>query len=447
MKFTKMSLVAALLIGSSAFAIENTKVSGDVNVYYNTNDSKGGTVNTINGNGDGSLFDAGSSAADVGLNLNLTTDLMKSDVVAVSAGAGLTVLTTLGLENNLVGNVWGGAHTAVVGTGSAYPGALGGAKVENAWWVNEAWMAASAGNTTLKVGRMALDTPLAFTETWSIEKNTFEAAAVINTDIPGTTLVGAFVGNGNGNETFGQNLTSNVQGLALTVGAVVNGDGKFATYGTNGAYAVGAINNSWKPLTVQAWYYDVMRLAQAYWLQADLSIAGALVGAQYSSATLDSNLGVTGDASDASSTFAIMAGYDMKDVFTAKVAYSSVDSKGAVGAANTATGTGASKLYTEAWWSYGYVTQLDTNSFNISITSPVNGVLDLGVYYTSADNADNATSNNRDLAEFDLTVGKTFGPLATTLVYSNIDAKDQNLDSAGNSSAYNQIQVYLTVNF
>ena len=39
MKFTKMSLVAALLIGSSAFAIDNVKVSGDAKVYYSTNDT------------------------------------------------------------------------------------------------------------------------------------------------------------------------------------------------------------------------------------------------------------------------------------------------------------------------------------------------------------------------------------------------------------------------
>jgi len=38
MKFTKMSLVTALLIGSSAFAIENTKVSGDVKLFYSADE-------------------------------------------------------------------------------------------------------------------------------------------------------------------------------------------------------------------------------------------------------------------------------------------------------------------------------------------------------------------------------------------------------------------------
>jgi hypothetical protein len=215
MKFTKLSLVAAMLIGSSAFAIENTKVSGDANLFYHTSDTNGNT----------DLFDKDGSAADVGINLNATTDLVKTDAVSVSAGAGATFLTTLGLENNLVSAPWGGSHMATLGNGSSF-----GAKVDNAWWMNEAWMAATAGKTTAKLGRMELDTPLAFTEKWSIEKNTFEAAVAINTDIPDTTLVGAYIGNGNGNEDFGQNLnggvdvpgTSGVSALGLAVGSVVN---------------------------------------------------------------------------------------------------------------------------------------------------------------------------------------------------------------------------------
>ena len=104
--------------------------------------------------------------------------------MTVSAGLKGTILTTLGLENNLVSNVWGGAHTATTATGATYGGALGGAKVENASWVNEAWVALSAGKSTAKLGRMELDTPLAFTETWTIEQNSFEAAVLINQDLP-----------------------------------------------------------------------------------------------------------------------------------------------------------------------------------------------------------------------------------------------------------------------
>ena len=445
MKITKMSLVAALLVGSSAFAIENTKVTGDANVYYNTQDKANSGLAT----GDGGLFEAQNSAADIGLNLNITTDLFKSDALSISAGAGYTVLTTLGLENNLVGNVWGGAHTAQAGTvdgglakdgtGATYGQAANGAKVNNAAWVNEAWVAISTGKSIVKVGRMELDTPLAFTEKWSIEKNTFEAAVLINQDIPDTTLVGAFVGNGNGTENFGYdgsttpvtnplaNAQSNVQTLNLAAGPVVNGNGDFTTYGTNGAYAVGAINNSWKPLTVQAWYYDVTRLATAYWLQADLNIDNILVGGQYT--------GVTVEGGDENAAAAIMLGYDMKDTVVAKIAYSQVSSKGTLTNAgfNTATsaGTAQSKLYTEAWWGYGNVTKKGAKTFNVTLEGTVSDI-DLGAYGTIC-----TIDNGQNYNEATLTASKSVGPVDATVAYIY----------AGSGDYTNALQVYLTVNF
>ena len=431
MKFTKMSLVAALLVGSSAFALENTKVSGDAKLYYSTSDAKASLTD------DTTLFNKDNSAADIALSLDATTDVMKNDLVSISAGAGMTVLTTLGLENSLVSNVWGSAHTATAPTGADYGRALGGAKVNTAWWVDEAWVAATAGKTTLKLGRMELDTPLAFTETWSVEKNTFEAVVVLNQDIPDTTLVGAYVGNGNGNEAFGENVHSNVQALGLAAAGIVNANGEFSTFGTDGAFAAGIVNNSFKPLTVQAWYYDLTRLAEAYWLQADLNMEGILAGAQYTSTKV-------GDG-DSSGTFAVMAGYEMKDMVTAKVAYSQTSDKGDLHGANTATGTGASKLYTEAWWNYGKVTQLDTSAISVSVESPVNGMVDLGLYVTMADQDVTAAGmDGNDLTEVTLTASKSFGPLDATVAYIYADANDDNDDTDDKS---NTIQAYLTLNF
>lgn len=428
-----MSLVAALLIGSSAFAIENTTVSGDANVFYGTSDAN-----------DADLFDAGSSAADIGLNLNATTDLIKTDAISISAGAGLTVLTTLGLENNLVNAVWGGAHTVTAGNGSSV-----GLKVDNAWWMNEAWVAATAGNTTAKLGRMALDTPLAFTETWTIEKNTFEGAVLINTDIPATTLIGAFIGNGNGTETFGVATGQGGAGAA----AVVNADGQFDTYGSNGAYAVAAINNSFKPLTLQAWYYDVTRVAEAYWLQADLAcekVPGLLAGAQYTALDINKNAVVAGAELGAaenitSDAYAVMLGFEKEGMFTAKASYSAIGADHSAGQ-NTATdfvgGTAQSKLYTEAWWNYGKITQADTQSFNVTVEAPVANIADVGVYYTNADQSE--TAGNNDLSELTITASKSMGPVDATLayVYANIEDNDDTTDDASNT-----LQVYLTVNF
>jgi len=424
MKFTKMSLVAALLIGSSAFAIENTKVSGDAKLYYSTSDAKAGYAALSNKS---DLFGKDNSAADAAINLNLTTDLLKNDLVSISAGAGYTVLTTLGLENNFVSNVWGSAHTATA-NGNPYP-----AKVNNANWMNEAWVAATVSKTTVKIGRMELDTPLAFTETWSIEKNTFEAAVVVNQDVPDTTIVGAYIGNGNG--TTDGSVATDIPGLTrapLAVGGVVNDGGDFNTYGKSGAYAIGVINNSFKPLTVQAWYYDLSKLATAYWLQADLNcqkIPGLIAGLQYTSTTVGNG--------DASQTFAGMVGYEVKDLLTAKLAYSNTSTDGDLFGGNTATASGASKLYTEAWWNYGQVTTAGTDAYHVSVEGNYQTV-DLGFYFTYADH-DKAVSS-QDLTEFALTASKSFGPLDTTLAYINYDL-------GKNTDTVNMIQAYLTLNF
>jgi hypothetical protein len=451
MKLTKMSLVAALLIGSSAFALDNVKMSGDANLVYQTSDAASG-YDALKGRTDGTLFSKDSSSADASVNLNVTADLLKNDLVSISAGAGYTVLTTLGLENNFVSNVWGGAHTATAGTGGQYGAALGGAKVNTASWFNEAWVAATAGKTTAKIGRMVLDTPLAFTETWSIEKNTFDAAVVVNQDIPDTTLVGAFVGNGNGTETFGYDSTttpatnpganaqSNVQANGLATAPVVNGNGDFTTYGTNGAYAVGVVNNSYAPLVAQAWYYDIISSAQAYWVQGDLDVSslgvdGLTLGGQY--VNIDASDTVAN--SDASQTVAAKIGYAMKDMFAASLSYSQVSTKGVLGAANTATSTGQSKLYTEAWWNYGQVTKLGAKSINLTVEAPVADVADFGLYVT---NVDQKTA--QDLTEVTLTASKSFGAFDGTLAYINTNyAKAGTVKSTNN----NTVQVYATLNF
>jgi len=444
MKFTKLSLVAALVIGSSAFAIENTKVSGDAKLYYNTSDAAA-TLNRDGSSTSGDLFDADNSAADIAVNLNVTTDLVKNDTVAISAGAGYTVLTTLGLENNLVGNTWGSAHTATSNNGNSFGNiaGIGGLKVNNANWVREAWVAATAGKTTVKVGRMELDTPIAFTEKWSIEQNTFEAAVVMNQDIPDTTLVGAFIGNGNGSPDGAHQVNGPVtlRTDALALAGVVNDNGDFRTFGTNGAYAIGAINNSFKPLTLQAWYYDVTRFASSYWLQADLAcekIKGLMAGVQFNSMTADT----AGAKEDM--VVAAMLGYKMEDTFTAKVAYSKVNSDGSLGGAgfNVATvgASGQSKLYTETWWggNFGNVTAASAETIKVCASTPANGIADLAVHYTSVDNA----AANQDMAELAITASKKFGPLDATLAYINTDDKAVN-----NGDASNAIQAYLTLNF
>ena len=393
-----MSLVAALLVGSSAFAIENTKVSGDARLFYSTTKQ-----------GDNDLLSKEGAFAQTALGLGLTTDL----TTGVSAGAHLTVLSTLGLEGQLVSDVWEGTN----GTSDSF-------------WFDEAWLAGTVGKTTAKIGRMQLDTPLVFSETWSIATNTFEAAVVINQDIQDTTLVGAYVGGSNG---------ANESGAGYVIAPMnPNGTTNFSQF-YNGAYAAGAINNSFAPLTAQAWYYianantnlapaTTLTGLQAYWLQADLSMDGILGGIQYTSTDYDVNGGTTTISSDA---VAVMLGYEMKDVFTAKISYSQVGKDYSAGA--NLSGSGQSKLYTEGWLNF-VVAAADTTAYNLTVEAPVAGY-DLGLYTTMTD----TSADNTATTEVTATAARSFGPLDTAIALIYFDA-----DGAAKAGT---VQAFLTYNF
>ena len=431
MKLVKMSLVAAMVMGASAFAIDNVKVSGDAKLFYSTNDM-----------GTAGLFDKASSAADTALRLGVTGDLLKGISFGVTANA----VSTLGLENNLVANTWTGAHTA-------------GNGVNDAMWISEAWMAATLGKTTAKVGRMELDTPLAFSEKWSVAANTFDAALLINQDLPDTTLVAGWVGKGNG-----VNALAPLAALSPTDGigaekdnrAAVGLDGFMAsgaamtTFVAKGAYAAAIVNNSWKPLVAQAWYYNVVNVADAYWLQADWEcqlVKNAKIGVQYADI---STKGLAAGFND-SSAYAVKVAYEGVPNLKVSAAYSEADKDGALKIANVATNNlvaAQSKLYTEAFWNYGYVGNAGAESMNVTAEYNAENIAKFGAYYTSVSNEKVGSTANLD--EIALTASKSFGALDATLAYVLTDADDQNLNAAGTAgsgSQYNTVQAYLTLNF
>ena len=445
-----MSLVAALALTANMYAIDNVKVNGDVKVYYGTADSDGTDAPDI--------FSQDASYADAALHLGLTADLSEG----VSAGISVTAVSTLGLENNLVSNTWSNTHGVTANSGASFPNqAGGGLQLDDAMWIDEMWVAGTAFDTTAKLGRQALDTPLAFTETWGIDTNTFEAAVLINQSIPDTTIVATYIGKSNGSSDDESALNLNGVGSSTPAlgGSAAAGyvalDGKFNTFGENGVYAAGIINNSFKPLTVQAWYYDMQSMAKAYWLQADIKcslVKGVLIGAQYANTELDDL------SSEDTSMYSVMLGYEMKDVMTIKAAYSSVDDDGVLGMANTATGSlatvgGQSKMYTEMWWSYGMVSSVGADSYSVTAEATVGPEVDLLLGYYNADIDPKATGNyatqdKSELSEIAFTASKSFGPLDTTLalIYDDYDAKYVGATS-DDDEKFTTLQVYLTYNF
>lgn len=421
MKLVKMSIAAAVLLGASAFAIDNIKVSGDAKLYYSTTDE--GTAS----NND--LFDQSTSAADTALRLGVTGDLLKG----VSFGVTGYAVSALGLEQNLVSNTWTGAH-----------GRTSEVAVDDRAWIGEAWLATTVGKTTVKAGRMELDTPLVYSEKWSIVPNTFGAAVLINQDLPDTTLVAAWVGQGNGVNAAGSafgGIDNSSSGVGID--GYMGAGASFGKFNESGAYAAGAINNSFKPLVAQAWYYNVSSIADAFWLQGDIDfsmVKGVKIGAQYAKMDPKGRLAGTAD----SSAYAFKLGYEGIENLKVSAAYSKADDKGTLKIANVATNnleSAESKLYTETFWNRGYVGAANAETWNIKGSYDIKDVAKFCASYTDINNAHNAfaSGTSEDLQEVAISATKSFGPLDARLAYISTDITDEKRSDT--------INAYLTLNF
>ena len=398
MKFTKLSLIAAIAV-TTAMA-SDAKISGEARLNYGTDDI--GTHDLFNKNG---------AIGDSAINLNYTKDLVKG----VTANVGVTGVSTLGLENNLVSGTW-----------VSHGGARSAAGVDDKVWIDTANLVLKPiDKTMLVVGRQTLDTPLAFTETWNLAHNTFDAVVAVDNHIEKTTLVAAYVGRGNGHNGF-----ENIDGGQSAYGALNKGQ-EAALANNKGAYAAAVVTKLIPMTTAQAWYYNVKNEANAFWLQADVAPTKELsVGGQYSQI---SPKGVV-DGADDTKAFAVKAGYTVAGVDLAG-AYSQVDDKGLVYMGNTATGgahNGQSKLYTEAWWNYGYVGQAGAKTGMVSASMG-----DFGAQYTTVSNDNDA---NLEMNEITLTASHKVGPVDATVALINTSSDNAAIDG-------NSVQAYLTAPF
>lgn len=343
----------------------------------------------------------------------------------------MTALSTLGLENNLVGAVPAAKNK---NDGTAATGSL-----DDQSWTEELYLAYTMGKTTAKIGRQALSTPLAFTENWNVVDNTFEAAVLLNNDLPDTTLVAAYVGKHNGVGLLQDNVRTDHAGRGSTVAQ----GGTFSNFGTEGAYAAGAINKSIPNTTVQAWYYNVSAVADAFWLQADAKVMDMVtIGVQY--AGMDPKLSRatvvaagypvgTEDAAGvkkSSDAFAVKAAVDVAGV-NLYAAYSSV-SDGTLGFANTATGD-KSSLYTtlgSIWMDGEIAAAPDTDAWKIGASTKMVPGVTLSASYAEAEVGANAgaiaavrgaATASTDFTAWDVVASTKAGPVDLTAIYTQFD--------------------------
>jgi hypothetical protein len=273
MKKTLVSIAAASLIVSSAMAADkgiDIVTTGQAVVYYETK--------ADNASGSKDMFDQTVSAANYGIQLNLDADLKNG----FTFGSQLSYLGTAGLEKNLVSNTRQ-STTAVTAMNN----------ISDEVSLSKIFVAKKVGNTTVKIGRQALPkslSPLAYSEDWNVFQNTFEAALLVNSDIPDTLVVGAYVGQSNA--VSGANFATFGNMKVVTDDAgTVRADGA--------AYMLTVQNTSIPMTTATVSYYDVAKIAttlegaSAIW--ADVAIAdkslpmGLKVGLQAGSIMTEAN--------------------------------------------------------------------------------------------------------------------------------------------------------------
>ncbi|DAB28091.1 MAG: hypothetical protein A2513_10810 [Sulfurimonas sp. RIFOXYD12_FULL_33_39] len=315
-KIVKMSIVAASLIATTAMAADkgiDITTTGQAVVYYQT------LAN--NGAGSPDLFDQATGRANAGLQLNLDADLKNG----FTFGSQINYLGTLGLEKNIVSNTMQNVNGGITEN-----------SISDDVYLSQLYVAKKIANTTVKLGRQELPqslSPFAYSEGWNVFKNTFDAALVVNTDIPNTTLVGAYVGGGNYNNV-GSNMSA-FGDLTTTAGTV---DGT--------AYMLTVQNKSIPMATVTGTYYSVSNVAGSvdadiFW--GDVAIAGKDL-------PMGLNFGIQGgqispDAAGLTDTSALGLKVGMKvDALTLMAAYTTVDD-GTVGIKNT--GGVKTPLYTQ----------------------------------------------------------------------------------------------------
>jgi hypothetical protein len=372
---------------SAANAVD-VKVGGQAVLYYQTMDQ----------GGDADLFDhAGNSRANAGLQLNLNSDLGND----FGLGYQQTFLGSLGLENNLVGATMQ----------SAQEGEL------NSHSMTKIYVTKKVANTTLKLGRQELPkslSPLAFTEGWNVFKNTFDAAVAINSDIPDTTLVGAYVSKGNG----------------AIVGAPGLVDlGAYNTIVEEGAYMLTAANKSVKDVPITFSYYSLPSTdLSAIWLDVKANKLGPVGLAVQGGMVMN-------DASGGNDTTAMGAKVTGKaGPATLSLAYTMVDD-GDVPIHNLGTGV-KTPLYTQMIFNQGHI-KSDNGTAVLKAVMPVGPGKIIAQYGMTTDESDAATDYN------ELDVIYKFKALGTTMLAAYV-MSDHDVDGA---DANNIIRFWTRYNF
>lgn len=256
-KMLSIAAVAALATSSFAAsdlagAFKEGKASGQIRAMYVYNDFK----NDDHGGPD-------TKGIALGGKLGFET----APVYGISAGAVLYTSQDMGLKN-----------PASTGRQDPYTYDENGNSYS---LLGQAYLQGQFGKTTVKVGRQQLDTPLAGSDDIRMIPNLFEAALVINTNVPDTTLIGGYVARMAGLDSVSdKSARTQFQSMSrAALGALVDNTDTTAQGGhavtaiqDKGVAVAAIINNSVKDLTLQVWDYYAYDVLNAIYAQADYKL-------------------------------------------------------------------------------------------------------------------------------------------------------------------------------
>lgn len=345
----------ALLVATSVYGVENIKTNVGAKYWYQTA--------AIEDTPRNDMFQQETSVGVAAVELGISAELFKG----LKGKASVIGLDSLGLEKSFVKDI---------------SSAGAGWESDDGYYRTQIWLSEAnldyrvAANTSIIVGRQMLNTPLMLTESWNASFNTFDAAMILNNDIPYTTLVAAYIYQHNGGASAG-NVTSETGFPSTTMhngsyygfGSTYDTATDNVTDGKERAYIFGAIVKPINDLVINAWYYDIDSVTNAYWLDMEYKISGILLGIQ--------NSGMENEAiatADDAMFSALKVGYTL-DKLTLDVACSTTatGNAGTRSITNIATGD-KSKAYTQSVFHDGAtVGTRDTDAWRLAASYKFDG--------------------------------------------------------------------------
>ena len=323
-------------------SVKNGKVNGELKIWYQTNDNDAG------GNG---FLDKENSIFDAGLNLGYTT----ADYNGFAFGANFYAINDLGAYDTIANNSIHGVNHS-----------------ETTSWLGEAFIAYTAEDTKVKIGRQNIKSPLINSDGWAVFPNSFEAIWIQNKSINDTSIVASYV-------SRERTLKSHT----------------FEDFVRDGGFMLGAENKSIKDLALSGYYYHIRGASDinSVYLQVVTKINRINISTQY--------MFFDSDAANSNSTNAFGVLVSSKiGKFNLSGAVSTVD-KGTLNAAKFSDNGIKTPLYTASICADGDIASAtDTDAIKISAGfSPLEKFSITGVYgYYDHGSASSASPNNESTA-------------------------------------------------